>query len=308
MKIVVSTVAFSKNIKLAETLRSFFPDAIINDKGQRIGYAESYNYFKDAEGIIVGLERIDDDLLEKLPNLRIISKFGVGLDNIDVDACQKRGIKIGWTGGVNKYSVAEMTIGFMIMLSRNLYVTSNQLKNGVWNKNGGRQLSQKVIGIIGLGNIGKEVVRLLKPFGCKIIANDIEDRTNFANRNYISLADKDEIYQNADIVTIHTPLTDITNKLINKAVFEKMKRTTFIINTARGEIVDYNALKWALINNRIAGAAIDVYDSEPPKDKKLISFPNLICTPHIGGNAEEAVLAMGNSAIQHLVNYKNQRL
>lgn len=306
MKVVVSVVAFSKNKQLVSELNKYFPDAVINIDGKRIQKNELAEYYKGADAIIVGLEKIDDELLSLLPDLKIIAKYGVGLDNIDLDACRKRGIMVGWTAGVNSYAVAEMTLGFMLMLSRNLYLTSNQLKTGFWNRIGGYSIAGKTIGIIGLGHIGKEVVRLLQPFNCNIMGNDIIDVKEFAKEYSVKLTDKMSLYKSSDIITIHTPLTSETNGLINKEAFSLMKPTSFIINTARGQILDENAIKWALLNNIISGAAIDVYSEEPPHDNSLLKIPNLICTPHIGGNSEGAVLAMGKSSIKHLLRFQQQ--
>jgi phosphoglycerate dehydrogenase-like enzyme len=308
MKVKVSTIAFSKNAKLVNELKQHFPDLRVNESGIRLKDQELYQYFNDAEGVIVGLEKVDIAFLNALPNIKVIAKYGVGLDNIDLEACKKKGVQIGWTPGVNKTSVAEMTIGFMLALFRNLYQTSNQLKfDNVWNKNGGAQLSGKTIGIIGLGYIGKTVVQLLKPFNCNILANDITDVSEFAAKNNVKLVDKATIYKESDLISIHTPLTDETNGLINTEVLSNMKDSSFIINTARGGIINEDALSQALINNKISGAALDVYTEEPPKNIRLLSLPNLICTPHIGGNAEEAVLAMGISAINHLIKYKEHK-
>ncbi|MCA6439610.1 MAG: phosphoglycerate dehydrogenase, partial [Chitinophagaceae bacterium] len=259
-----------------------------------------------AEGIIVGLEPITPQLLDKLPDLRIIAKYGVGLDNINLSACAERGIQVGWTGGVNKTSVAEMALGFMLALSRNLYSTSNQLKQGVWNKSGGFQLTGKTVGIVGLGNIGKEVARLLTPFQCKILVNDIEDVSEYAKNNQFEIVSKETLFAESDIVTIHTPLTPETQNMVNLELISKMKKTAFIINTARGGIVNESDLKVALREKLISGAALDVYETEPPVDMELLSNFNLINTPHTGGNAYEAVVAMGMSAISHLVNYSNK--
>jgi phosphoglycerate dehydrogenase-like enzyme len=306
MKIVVSSISFSKNKKLVEELKLIFPNSIINQKCKRYTGEDLVDYFKDADAVILGVEKVDEKLLKLLPKLRFISKYGVGLDNIDLDACKRNNVQIGWTGGVNKTSVAEMTLGFMLMLTRNLYLTSNQLKyDSNWNKNGGVQLTNKTVGIIGLGNIGKELVRLLQNFNCKIIANDITDVSDYAFQNNIKLVDKEIIYTNADILTIHTPLTNETRKLIDMKVFNKMKRESFIINTARGGIVDEDALVKALTDKLISGAALDVYENEPAHKKSLLKLKNLICTPHTAGNSKEAVISMGNSAISHLVNFKN---
>ncbi len=306
MKVKVSNVAFSKNPYLVGKLLAEFPDAIINEMGTRMSNEELVGYFSDAEAAIVGLEAINAELLDKLPQLKMIAKFGVGLDNIDLEACKQRNITVGWTGGVNRRSVAEMTLGFMLALSRNLFSTSAQLKDGSWNKNGGFQLSGKTIGIVGFGYIARELVFLLKPFQCKILVNDIIDLSSLVSRYEVMSVSKDVLFQEADIITVHTPLTVDTRNLFNKQVFEKMKTSALLINTARGGIVNEVDLKLALQEKNIAGAALDVYEEEPPVDNELLQLENLICTPHTGGNSYEAVVAMGMSALEHLINYKNR--
>ena len=303
MKIKVSTVAFSRNTELVHKLRTAFPDAMINDEGKRFSREELISYFSDADGVIVGLEKIDESLLLELPRLKIIAKYGVGLDNVDLDACSKHNVTVGWTPGVNKTSVAEMALGFTLMLSRNLYVTSNQLKQGTWNKSGGVSMANQTVGIIGMGHIGKELARLLNVFGCRILANDIVDIDTNSLPPNVKMVSKEELYKNSDIISVHTPLTPLTKSMIGEEAFSLMKKTAFIINTARGGIVDEQALKKALIQKNVAGAALDVYDTEPPTDTELLQFNNLICTPHIAGNSYEAVVAMGEAAIAHIVNY-----
>lgn len=305
MKIVVTSPSFSSNKILQNEIYKYFPNAILNLDGKRFDKRNLIDYIKDSDAIIVGLEPIDKEVLEQCPNLKIVSKYGVGLNNIDLEACKKRDITIGWTGGVNKLSVAEMTLGYMLMLCRNLFITSNELKNGIWNKSGGFQLSEKRIGIIGVGYIGKELIRLLKPFNCEILVNDIINQEQYYKENNLKEVSKEEIFKTCDIVTIHTPFDSTTDNLINKKVFETMKNGSFIINSARGGIINEDDLKYALLNNLIAGAAIDAYVEEPPTDKELLSLPNLICTPHIGGNSREAVEAMGLSAINHLKEFYN---
>lgn len=305
MNIVATSPSFSKHEKLQKELIQSFPNAKLNLQGLRFSKDELIDFIKDAEGVIIGLEEIDEEILERLPNLKIIAKYGVGLNNIDLDACTKHEIRIGWTGGVNRLSVAEMTLGYMLMLCRNLYVTSNELKQGNWNKSGGFQLSGKTVGIIGVGYIGKEVIRLLQPFGCKILVNDVIDQSDYYREYDLHEVSKEEIYARSDIITIHTPLDKTTKEMINRTVFSAMKPSAFILNSARGGIINENDLKWALQNHIIAGAAIDAYIEEPPSDTELLNLPNLICTPHIGGNAHEAVEAMGLSAINHLREYFN---
>jgi D-3-phosphoglycerate dehydrogenase len=230
----------------------------------------------------------------------------VGLDNIDLDFCKERNVVVGWTGGVNKESVAEMALGFMIALTRNLFSTSNQLKQLTWNKSGGYTLCNKTVGIIGFGNIGRQVSEFVRPFHCEILVNDIVDISRSVEGLFTNQVGMDVLLANTVFISIHTPLTSLTKGMITKEFFHKMKPTACLINTARGGIVNEEDLKYALVNNVIAGAALDVYENEPPVDRDLLTLPNLICTPHTGGNAYEAVVAMGESAINHLKEYKNR--
>jgi len=171
----------------------------------------------------------------------------------------------------------------------------------MWNKNGGHQLSGKTVGIVGCGYIGSDVVRLLSPFGCTILVRDIVDKSDFCLAQGVCAASLDEIVERSDIITLHVPLTELTRQMVNESFFQRMKSTAFLVNTCRGEVVNEEALKNALSKKVIAGAALDVFIDEPPTDAEFLALPNLMVTPHIGGNAREAIEAMGHSAIDHLV-------
>lgn len=302
MNVGVTTVAFSKDKELVDTLKGYgFKHVKINEAGKRFTQEELIEFLSDVDGAIVGLDKIDAATLQHTPKLKIISKYGVGLDNIDFNACEQYAVGVCHTQGINKRSVAEQALGSMLMLSRNLYITANDLKIGYWNKSGGTQVSGKTVGIIGVGHIGKDLIELLKPFHCRILVNDIIDQSGYYAANGLIEATKETIFKDADIITIHTPLTSELHGLINKKTLSMMKSSAIVINTARGGIVDQDDLKWALQNNIIAGAAIDAYEVEPPTDREFIDIPNLIATPHIGGNAKEAVRAMGIAAIENIV-------
>jgi phosphoglycerate dehydrogenase-like enzyme len=300
MKIKVTTIAFSQNKDLVKKAKYYFDDISFNSKGIRFTENQLITYLSNCTAAIIGLDIINEYVLSKLPNLKYIAKYGVGLDNIDLEACKKYNVSILWNGGVNKTSVAELTIGSVLSLCRNIYQTSNSLKKGVWDKKGGFELTNKSVGIIGLGHIGSEVIRILSVFDCNIYGNDIVDKVSFAKENSVKLVSKEEIFKKCDIISIHAPLTDYTRNLFTKKVFKKMKSNSILINTSRGGIINENDLKEALLNKIISAAAIDVYNEEPPKNLDLINLPNLICTPHIGGNSSEAVYNMGLSAIELL--------
>lgn len=296
----VTTSSFSKDQWLIAQLRKSFKEIFINEGGKRLSRGELVALLRKCDAAIVGIDAINGDILSQCPRLKRISKFGVGLDNIDFEACGRHGVEVLHRQGVNRRSVSEMTLGFMLSLVRNLYVTSNQHKRGRWNKQGGIQLSGKTVGIIGVGHIGKDLVTLLKPFGCTILGNDIIEQSEYYRENNVVEASKEEIYRTADIITVHTPLTGKTRGLINKETLAMMKSTAYVINTARGGIINEAHLKAALENGEIAGAAMDVYEVEPPVDSELLELENLFCTPHIGGNSREAVEAMGLAAIDNL--------
>ncbi|WP_394628627.1 phosphoglycerate dehydrogenase [Vibrio barjaei] len=304
LTIGITTVAFSKDEELVNTINNQgFKNVLINQPQRRFTQDELIAFLAKCDVAIVGLDKINDEVLSRVPKLKAISKYGVGLDNIDFEACRRHNVRVLHTQGVNKRSVSELALGCMLSLSRRIYVTSNELKAGDWNKQGGMQVTGKKVGIIGVGHIGKDIIELLKPFGCEILVNDIIDQQSYYEENGLIEATKEEIFKNADIISIHTPLTEDLKYFINKDSLSLMKKRAIVINTARGGLINQDDLKWALKNNIIAGAAIDAYEVEPPTDSDLISLPNLITTPHIGGNANEAVQAMGLAAIDNIVAY-----
>lgn len=291
--------SFLKNPQLVNELRSLFPDAALYTGAE--WDTEALRLFcADAEALIVGREKIDEAFLQNCPALRIVAKYGVGIDNIDQQALQKYKVQLGWTGGVNKRSVAELTIGFLLGAAHNTFFTGNRLKKDIWYKDGGVCVQERRLGIIGLGHIGTEVAELLQPFSMEIWANDILDKTTEATRLNIRLCEKEEIYRNCDFISLHVPYTPETYRMINDRVLEQMLPHAFVLNCARGELVDHEAMIRALEQERIGGYFADAFDPEPYTDSRLTGLDNFFGTPHIGGNSREAVLNMGRSAIEHI--------
>lgn len=304
-KIAVTSASFSRNEILCRELEQAFPEAVIqlNSDGLSLKGTDLIAYLAGADAAIVALEPVDANVIGALPSVRMISKFGVGLDNVDTAYAEEKGIAIGWVGGVNRRSVSELTLAFMLGLSRNVFTSGYSLKAGTWNKHGGMQLTGKTVGILGCGNIGEDVLRLLQPFRVRALVNDILDKSVICECYGAEQVSFESIIEEADFVTVHLPLTEQTEHLFNDRILKRMKSTAYLINTARGPVVDQQALKQALMNGDIAGAALDVYESEPPTDLEFLELSNLMVTPHIGGNAREAVLNMGRSAIQNLVDF-----
>lgn len=308
MKIAVSVVTFSKNQELTEELAKHFPDYRLNTLERRYTKEELIEALRDADAAIIGLDTVDEQVLRELPKLKVIAKHGIGTDKINFEACKKYGVEVMLQPGTNRRSVAELTLGMMLGLIRGAYASSLELKHGVWNKydNPGRDLTGKTIGIIGVGNIGKDLVSLLEPFHCTILVNDIREdpeQKQFYQEHGLKESSKEEIFRQADIITIHAPLTQETRNMIAREQFLMMKPTAYFLNTARGEIAKEEDLLWALKNNVIAGAGLDVYAQEPPQNLELLALKNVYCTPHIGGTSKEAALALGMGAINNLRKY-----
>jgi len=304
-RVAVTPPAFCNSSALKNELSSYFPDSVFNQNDRYLSGSELIEFLKDADAAIIGRDPVNVELIRSLPKLKMISKYGVGMDNIDQQALELSGIGFRMTSGTNKRSVAELTIGFMIGLCHNMLSVSEELKSGVWNRSGGQNLSGKTIGVIGCGNIGQELVRLLQPFQCNIIVRDIADRDEFCRQWGAKETGFDELIAASDVVTLHVPLTKDTENFINNSVFQKMKRSAFLINTSRGRVVHQGDLHHALVSGAIAGAGLDVFWDEPPTDTEFLSLSNLMVTPHIGGNSLEAVEAMGRAAVQNLVEYFN---
>jgi len=301
--IAVTPPALSASAALRGELSEAFPGARFNESGRYLEGAELVAFLKDADGALVGRDRITDSVLIALPNLKIIAKYGVGLDTVDEAALARRGVALGWTPGVNRRSVAELTLCFMLGLCHNVFRTGRAMREGLWQKDGGRLLSGRRVGIVGCGHVGSEVLRLLAPFGCQVLVNDIVDKSALAREHGAQTAAFGDLVERADIVTLHVPGTPETRGMVGEDVLKRMKREAFLINTSRGAVVDEQALKAALKGGVIAGAALDVFHAEPPEDRELLALPQLMTTPHIGGNTEEAVQAMGRAALSHLVRF-----
>lgn len=300
MKVAVCSRSFSANPILRAELLARYPDATFNDAGQQLSGESLIAFLRGHQKAITALEVVDDAVLAGLPELQVISKYGVGLDMIDMAALRARGVRLGWTGGVNRRSVSELVIAFAIAMLRHVPAVHQEVLSGTWRQRVGGHLSGRTVGIIGCGHIGKDLVPLLRAFGCPILANDILDFPEFYAAHGVEPVDLLTLLTRADIVTLHVPLDHTTRRMLNAERLALLKPSAILINAARGELVDEVALKEQLRTGRLAAAAFDVFAVEPPQDRELLALPNFLATPHIGGSAHEAVLAMGRAAIDGL--------
>ena len=251
----------------------------------------------EADGLITALEPVTARVLSAAPRLRVISATGVGYDHIDVAAATQRGVTVCISAGSNHQSVAELTLGLMIALARDITRGDRVLREGGWARLGGPELRGKTLGIVGLGRVGKSVALLARAFGMQVLANDVALDHTFATTHCIDYVPLQKLLPASDVVSLHCPLLPATLRLMNAKTLALMKRTAYLINTARGPVVEEAALVRALRAGQIAGAALDVFEAEPSIGAELRELPNVILTPHMGGSADEALARMVELAL-----------
>lgn len=303
MRVAVPAYAFAQFPPLVDELKAMHPDSKVNTAGERYYLSEErvIEYLRGYDAAIVSFEPINDRVLSALPELKVVAKLGVGLDKVDPHAMRKHGVRLGWAGGVNKRSVAELALCLMLMGLRHVTPLIAEMKAG----KGplpilGRDLSGCTLGIHGCGHIGKEVVKLVQPFGCKVLACDILDMGDFYREYGVEAVSFDELLARSDVLSVHLTVTKKTRNIYDRAAFSRMKPGAVFVNTARGLLVDEVALKEALINGPISCAGIDAFAVEPPADKEFLALPNLIPTPHAGACTVDARIAMGRNAMRGL--------
>jgi D-3-phosphoglycerate dehydrogenase len=250
----------------------------------------------DADGLVVrSAVQVDDTLLAAAPRLRVIGRAGVGVDNIDAEAATRRGIVVMNTPGANAIAVAELTIGMMLALARQLPKANSTMHAGKWEKKSlqGVELRGKKLGVLGLGRVGLEVARRARSFGMEIIGHDPYVSAAIARENEIQLVSTEELFREADYLTLHVGLTPQTTGIINETTLASMKKGVRIVNCARGELIVEAALAEALKSGHVAGAALDVFHQEPPRESPFFTLENVLLTPHIAGSTAEAQEAVG---------------
>ena len=299
-RVAVCSRSFSHNPILRSELLACYQQVTFNDAGLQLEGDSLIEFLRGHDKAITALETIDEQTLARLPELQVISKYGVGLDMIDMKAMRSHGKRLGWTGGVNRRSVSELVIAFSIAMLRYVPAAHREVLSGTWRQHIGGNLTGRTVGIIGCGYIGKDLVTLLQPFHCPILVNDIRDYSDFYKASGVKPVAIETLLSQADIVTLHVPLDDSTRGMLDDQRLSMLKPTAILINTARGGLVDELALKRMLKEKRLASAAFDVFAVEPFQDKELVSLPNFLVTPHIGGSAHEAILSMGRAAIHGL--------
>lgn len=254
------------------------------------------------DGAIVAGDKFTPRVIQSADRLKVISRTGVGYDAIDVVAATARGIAVCSTPDVNKHSVADWTIAMILQCARKVVQNESEVRAGRWNRIEGRELWNSTLGIVGLGSIGKEVVRRAQGFGMRIVAYDPVHDKAFAMKNGVTYLELEQLLLESDYVSLHTPLNSATRHLINAERLAIMKPTAYLVNTSRGGVVDQKALYEALEARRIAGAALDVFEAEPlGEDSPLRSLDNVYLSPHVGGVTSDARERSGRAAAENLL-------
>ncbi|MGN6350293.1 MAG: D-2-hydroxyacid dehydrogenase [Candidatus Nitrosocosmicus sp.] len=295
-------------------IKSLRNAGLVVDYLPEISPSELISSVNDYDVIVVrSRTKITREVIQKASKAKIIARVGVGLDNIDTEEAEKQKIEVINAGEASITAVSELVIGLMLSLSRNIPLANYETKKGNWIKKNlmGTELKGKYLGIIGLGKIGRNVARLARGLRMNLIGYDIVPiDKGFVQEVSLITTDLKMLLQSSDFITCHVPFTEQTKHLINKETISNVKNSAFIINTSRGEIIEENSLINALKDKKIAGAALDVFEVEPPKNKELLDLPNLICTPHIGAQTKEgqelASTVVAEKIIQKLISIKEE--
>jgi len=303
-RIAVTSRSFSTNATLRDSLLREFPEAVFNDEGYRLEGDSLVDFLGHSAGAIIGIERFDDVVLSRLPHLRVLSKFGVGLDSIDLEKVGQRGIHLATTQGTNSSAVAELTLLLILGALRRIPEAISNVRSQKWISVTGNLLEGKTVGLIGVGNVGRKLNHLLHPFGCSIIGYDTSEK----NIEHITFVSMRELLEASDVVCILVPLTELTRNMVGAKEIDLMKDGAVLINTSRGGVINEPALLAALVADKIAAAGLDVLENEPLVSWDLVNHPKVFATPHIAGTSFESNLAMGRAAIDGLIRNRERLL
>ena len=301
MNIYVSAYPFGKSGKKSrELLDNTNWKIIYNPMGRRLKLGEIEEICPDIDAIIAGTEPYTKEVIDKLPNLKVISRVGIGLDSVDLAYCREKGVKVTYTPDAPSQGVAELTVANILNLARYTFISDRSVRELSWNRYVGFLLEEMKIGIIGVGRIGKRVIKLLKPFNTEIIACDLAPDLNFSKEYNFNWVEKEKLFQSSDIVSLHIPMNKKNADYLNRETLALMKANSFLVNTARGGIIDEDALYDALVKKHLTAAALDVFKHEP-YEGKLTSLSNVFFTAHMGASANKSRFLMETGAAEDCI-------
>ncbi len=302
-RVLVTPRSFGKHDPQLKTeLEATVGEAIYNPFGRSLTSSEVQKLLPGCDGYIAGLDAIDRAALEAADRLRVIARYGVGVDRVDLEAAREKGIVVTNTPGANSTSVAELAIGLMLSLARMIPLANQETRTGKPPRIQGVSLEGKVVGLLGLGAIGKLVARRLQGFDCTVLAYDPAVDAAAAQEVGAVLCLQEEVVTRSDFLSLHVPVLPETRGMVDACFLAQMKPGAFLINTARGELIDEVALFEGLRSGHLRGAALDAFAQEPPsEDNPLFSLPQVIATPHMGAHTDGAANAMGWAALRDCV-------
>jgi D-3-phosphoglycerate dehydrogenase len=303
-KVLITTVPFGeKNPLPLDLLANAKIKYLINPFNKKITEDQLADTINDFDAIIAGTEPITEKVMNHASKLKLISRVGIGLDSVDLLAAQKHKIKVSYTPDAPSLAVAELTLGLMLTLLRSVHVSNSQMHKGTWYRLFGRRLEEVTVGIIGLGRIGTGVLKRLKGFGTtKILVNDIEPNRELDNEFKLEWTSKEKIYEEADIISLHIPLTNLTKNMLEKEQLLSMKPDAIIINTSRGGIVNEQDLYEVMQSEHLSGAAIDVFEKEP-YEGPLKEIERCLLTAHMGSMSVDCRARMEIEATEEVVRF-----
>ena len=303
MKVLVTPTSFKPDTggTALQLLRSFSDNIIFNPKGKPLTEDELIPLVSDCEGFIAGVDFITRKVIENAPKLKVISRYGAGVDRVDLISAREKGIAVCNTPGVNANAAADLTFALLLCVARKLPFLDRKTKEGEWPRTSGFELYGKTLGIIGLGAVGKAAAKRAFGFSMRVMANSPHIDPEYAKANGITAASFDDVITEADFLTLHLPLKDDTRNIISAPVMKKMKKGAVIINTARGGLIDESAAYELLVSGHLGGLGLDVYEAEPPGHLNLFSLENVVVTPHTGAHTAEAIAGMAELSVQNLI-------
>ena len=294
-RLLVTPTSYGKNDQRLKTeLEALVGEVVYNPTGKPLTSDQLVELLPGMDGYIAGLDVIDANALKAADKLKVIARYGVGFDNVDLAAAKEKGIVVTNTPGANSVSVAELALGLMLALARQIPEAVDAVHQGKWPRYSGVSLEGKTIGILGLGAIGKQLARRLSGFDCSILAYDPFADSAFAKDHAIDLASMDAVIARSDFLSLHLPLLPETRGIVNDDFLGKMKKGSYLVNTSRGEAINEEALLRALQSGHLKGAGLDAFSVEPPDPSNpLLALPNVIATPHLGAQTDGATSNMG---------------
>ena len=301
-KILTTPRSYGKNMpELFEQLEAAGYEVVRNSTGGILEKEQMKALIADCSGISVGVDPLDAEVLSCAPQLRAIAKYGVGVDNIDLDYCKAHGIKVSRTVGANSEAVADYAMTLIMAVARKAVMIDRKCRGRDWSKISTRDVSGATLGLFGLGAIGKHVAKRAQGFGMKVLAFDPYWPEEYARENNIIRADAETIFREADFISLHLPLMESTRNFVGEKEIAMMKRDAVIINTARGGLIDEAALLRALKEGRIYGAGIDAFAQEPPEDPAWFELDNVVIGSHCAASTTGATRNMGRMATQNIL-------